>query len=259
MPSPFPGMDPFIEFQSWDDFHAAFIHDIADELVPRVKPKYVVRRERRVYVEHDPDDPERFIIPDVTVAGRARPESVSTLEDSSAATLTAVEVTLPMPATKKEAFLTIRDRVTLEVVTVIELLSPANKRPGSDGRRIYLAKRDQVLESTASLVELDLLRGGQRLPTVQPLPPGDYYGFVCRAKRRPRAEVYAWTLRQPLPRVPVPLTADEEAPLDLQRLYAARFDRSGYDYSLSYDVPQEPPFSQGDAEWIASLLKSTDE
>lgn len=255
MPLPFPGMDPFIEFQLWDDFHGRFVGDIADALVPLVRPRYVVRYERRVYIEHDPDDPQRFVVPDVSVAAHpADLQAAAEQQESPVATLNPVEVLLPMPVMHREAFLTIRERETLEVITVIEVLSPGNKRPGSDGHRLYLAKRDEILESSAALVELDLLRGGKRLPTVNPLPAADYYAFVCRAKQRPKATVYAWTIRQPLPSIPIPLRSEADVTLELQRLFTNRFDRAGYDYSLNYDVPQDPPFREEDAERVRQLL-----
>jgi len=210
MPSPFPGMDPFIEGQDWEDFHTGFIAELSAALVPHVRPKYVVRKERRVY--------------------------------------------LPMPEERREAFLTLRERETMEVVTVIELLSPANKRHGGDGRREYLSKRESILGSTTHLVELDLLRGGERLPTVEPLPPGDYYAFVCR-QRRYQAEVYAWTLREPLPAVRIPLAGDDpDVTIDLEEVFTSTYDRAGYDYSLDYTRPIRPPLPERDASWAAGVL-----
>ena len=95
---------------------------------------------------------------------------------------------------------------------MIELLSPSNKNLGDD-RNKYLGKREQIQASTAHLVEIDLLRGGARLPTVEPLPSGDYYAYVSRGDRRPTVEVYHWWLRDRLLDVPVPSiygpTADE--------------------------------------------------
>lgn len=256
MPAPFPGMDPFIEFQIWDEFHSSFIYDLGDRLVPQVRPQYVVRRERRVYVETDPDDPDRYIIPDAALLRPAGTGGVEKAAVSSAAIAATAELTLPMPVTHREAFLTVRDADSLEVVTAIELLSPANKRRGSDGRKLYLQKRDAVLQSTANLVEIDLLRGGDRLPTVGPLPDGDYFVFIARGRRRPRAEVYAWRLRDPLPTIPIPLKGDDpDVTLDLQTIFADRFDRSGYDYSLKYDVSLDPVFDTDDAGWVQEILK----
>ena len=144
----------------------------------------------------------------------------------------------------------------MEVVTVIEVLSPGNKRPGSDGRREYLNKRETVLRSPAHLLELDLLRGGERLPTIEALPRADYYAFVCRARRRPLAEVYPWTLYQPLPSIPVPLAqGDPEIALDLQAVFTTVYDRAGYDYALDYAQPVAPPLSEDEQAWCAAILQ----
>ena len=113
------------------------------------------------------------------------------------------------------SFVEIRDRQGRDLVTVIELLSPTNKRPGPD-REQYLAKRRQLLASGVHLVEIDLLRGHPRLP-LDDLPPCDYYVMVSRAEERPQAGLWPLGLRDPLPPIPVPLrAADPDASLDLQ-------------------------------------------
>jgi hypothetical protein len=174
---------------------------------------------------------------------------------AAAALVEPVVLTVPVPVEHREAFLSIRLRETREVIAVIGLLSPANKRPGSDGRREYLGKRDEVLETKPHLVELDLLRGGERLPTVEPLPAGDYFAFICRGNRRPRVEVYAWGLRGPLPTIPVPLVnPDPDATLDLQAIFTSVYDRAGYDYSLDYRAPLDPPLREADNAWASKLL-----
>jgi hypothetical protein len=180
---------------------------------------------------------------------------------------------------QREVFLTLRSRESMEVVTVIEVLSPGNKRKGSDGREEYLRKRDTVLLSAAHLVEFDLLRGGERLPIREAMPPGDYYAFVCRQRHRPQAAVeppprhksgacggtlldavYAWSLRQPLPSVPVPLAGnDPDTVIDLQIVCGTVYDRAGYDYSLGYHRPVEPPLSEADAAWVKERLRTASE
>jgi hypothetical protein len=171
---------------------------------------------------------------------------------------TPVVRTVPMPQREQEIFITLRDRESDKLVTVIELLSPANKRAGSDGRREYLAKREAVLLSPAHLVELDLLRGGERLPTNEPLPRADYYAFVCRRLGRPRVAVYAWTLRHPLPTIPIPLAGDDpDVSLDLQAVFTTAFDRAGYDYALRRGMPIQPPLPEVDAAWADVLLKGS--
>jgi hypothetical protein len=112
-----------------------------------------------------------------------------------------------------------------------------------------------VLESRTNLVEIDLLRGGRRLPTLERLKPADYFAFICRGQTRPRADVYAWSLRQTLPSVPIPLASDDrEVALDLQAVFSRVHDDFGYDYSLDFAQPVQPPLSEADSEWAERLL-----
>lgn len=260
MPSPFPGLDPCIESQRWESFHFELIGEIARWLVPRVRPRYEVTPEQRVYVEREQVGADRSIRVDAAIVGNGTVEP--TRPASSAITAMAIApatYTLPMPEEQREAFLTIRDRTDSVVVTVIEVLSPTIKAPGSDGRRLYLTKRVDVLESATNLVELDLLRGGARLPTVEPLEPADYFTFVCRAKNRPHADVYAWRLQQALPTIPVPLAADDDdVDIDLQAVFTRVYDDFGYDYSLDYQSTIEPPIGEADADWIAAILNKVE-
>ena len=255
MPSPFPGMDPFIEGQVWEDFHVTLIQSIREALVPRVRPRYVVRIEERVYVEHDADTLAEVVRPDLTLLDREDDVAPSEGGAATAVAIKPVVLTVPMPERLKQAYLTVRELDTMEVTAVIEVLSPTNKRPGSDGHREYLGKRETLLKSQTHLVELDLLRGGRRLPTVEPLPPGDYYAFICRGQRRPRAEVYAWSLRHRLPQLPIPLAGDDpDVTLDLQSVFTTVYDRAGYDYSLNYAHPVAPTLSDADAAWVREVL-----
>jgi len=256
MPSPLPGMDPFLEAEEWEDFHNRFNNVLADALSPCVEPRYYVRIERRVYVEHAGEDGPQLRRADVAVLRGETGEHGAALESSTAvATVAPVPCVLPMPEERRETYLVIREQESREVVTVIETLSPANKRRGGEGRREYLRKREEVLDSETHLVELDLLRGGERLPVVGSLPPGDYYAVVSRAYRRPRAEVYPWTLRHRLPAIPVPLAKGEpDVPIDLQAVFDTVYDRARYQLSVDYRQALEPPLSKEDAQWLAELL-----
>jgi Protein of unknown function (DUF4058) len=257
MPSPFPGMDPFIEGQRWEDFHHEVISGIRAALIPAVRPRYVVEVQERVYVERPNEVPAGFITPDASVVEPRRgPEGCSgAIGLATAVEVATVTCTLPMPERRHEYFLVLRERASGTVVTVIEVLSPSNKRRGSDGRREYLNKRDTVLLSPAHLVELDLLRGGGRLPTIEPLPAADYYVFVSPEHRRPKTDVYCRSLRDRLPTIPVPLAGeDAEVSLDLQAVFTSVYDRAGYDYSLDYRRPVEPPLSEADATWVREVL-----
>lgn len=256
MPPPFPGMDPFIEDQVWEDFHQGFIGELAAALVTRVRPRYVDRKELRIYVDRD-NGSGRSIRGDAAILD-PQPASDSSIEapGTTTSTITPVLVSLPVPKERREPFLTIRDRESMEVVTVIELLSPANKRAGGDGRKEYLRKREEILLSDVNLVELDFLRGGQRLPTSDPLPDGDYFAFVCRVSRRFQAEVFAWQLRDKLPEIPIPLAGeDRDIRIDLQAVFASTYDRAGYDYSLDYQYDVQPQLEPGLASWVRSVLE----
>jgi len=183
-----------------------------------------------------------------------RPEA---RQDAAAVGLEPVLLTAPIPEERRGAFFTVREREAREVVTTIEVLSPVNNRSASRGRRKYLRKREAVLQSASDLIELDLLRGGRRLPMREPLPPGDYYAFVSREWQRPQVEVYAWPLSHALPSVPVPLTGgDADVTLDLQAIFTTVYDRAGYDYSLDYRRPVEPSLSDPEAGWVEARLSA---
>jgi hypothetical protein len=254
MPSPFPGMDPFIEDQEWEDFHSRFNTAISEALAPGVEPRYIVRVERRIYVEHGLESEDQVRWADVSVLWSGTDAAVATAASAEAATsLAPVECLLLGPQERRETYLVIREVPSMEIVTVIETLSPTNKRASSDGREQYLAKRQEILQSRTNLVELDLLRGGKRLP-VGGLPPGDYFALVSRGHRRPRTDVFPWTLRQSLPTIPIPLKKDEpEVPLDLQAVFTTVFDRARYQLSLNYTDGPRLPLHESDATWMRQL------
>ena len=149
------------------------------------------------------------------------------------------EVQLPALDVERVAFLEVRDRRGRELVTVIELLSPSNKRPGDD-RSQYLAKRREILRSTAHLVEIDLLRGWTPMPA-EDRPEGDYSVLVSRAERRPAAEFWPIRLRDRLPVIPIPLRpTDPDGQIDLQDVLHQAYDGPGYEKFI-YDGSPEPP------------------
>ena len=251
MPSPFPGMDPFIESQCWKGFHTRFITALGDDLMPHVRPRYVVDVEEEVYLAKEDGTPIRVVIPDVGIRQR---EGWMDAAGGVAVAANPRIVTLPMTEPIEIPYLVIRRRDNNETVTIIELLSPTNKST-RDGRPEYLAKRNSLLRSRAHLVELDLLRGGEQLPTVERHPEGDYFAFVSRVERRPEAEVYAWTLECPLTSIPIPLAdGDPDVTLDLQSVFTTTYDRAGYDYALHYERAVEPPLDANRLEWVRQRL-----
>jgi hypothetical protein len=107
--------------------------------------------------------------------------------------------------------------------------------------------------SATHLVELDLLRGGLRLPVIGTLPPGDYYAIVSRANRRPKCEVYSWTLNDKLPVIPIPLQHDDpDATVPLQEVFDIVYQRARYDLSVKYTAPLDPPLTPDELKWVQS-------
>jgi hypothetical protein len=150
----------------------------------------------------------------------------------------------------------IRATGTLELVTAIEILSPVNKRPSHDAYREYLRKRQDLLRSSAHLIEIDLLRGGTRPPLEAPVPAAPYYITLSRANERPHVEVWPITLQIALPTIPVPLTEpDPDVPLDLGAILATVYERGGYGTLIDYHQPPPPPkLSEEDERWLATHL-----
>jgi hypothetical protein len=196
-------MDPYLEQEeSWHDFHQSFIPTAREILSPQVRPNYVVKVKEHVHIHELPGDERRFVgRPDISIA---RTEPPSTAPRAGAGTLAAPAYARFSAAVdyERSSFLEIRDRQSRSLV--LELLSPANKKPGSD-REQYLAKRCQYLTTgDVHLVEIDLLRGSLRLP-LEDLPKCDYYALVARVEERPRVGVWPIGLRDRLPVIPVPL------------------------------------------------------
>lgn len=254
MPSPFPGMDPYLEDQDWEDFHFKFNGALSEVLTDKVEPRYIVRAERRLYIEHGLEVDDQVRSPDVAVLWDGNAESIAAADSLQTDTaLAPVECLNASPIERRETYLVIRELPGLEIVTVVETLSPTNKRTSSDGRQQYLAKREEILGSRTNLVELDLLRGGKRLPVIG-LPVADYYAVVSRGNRRPRTDVYAWLLRQPIPAIPFPLKPGEpEVRVDLQQVFDIAFHRGRYHRTLNYQASLHPPLSPEDSAWRSSL------
>ncbi len=261
MPTPFPGMDPYLEHPGlWEDVHTRLIVAIADVLGPQVRPRYRVAVERRTYLAVlMPDEYELVGKPDVLIAsssGAALPAAVR-----ATATIGAPYVgELPMPDEIVERFLEVRDVTTGEVITAIEILSPTNKLT-REGRSQYERKRHMVLGSATHLVEIDLLRSGEPLPVRVPDigRRAPYQIVVSRAQQRPRADVYLFGLRDPLPDIPVPLRPDEPEPIvPLNQVLHALYERAGYDQAIDYHRPLAPPLPKGDTAWVARLLAPLD-
>ncbi|MBL8793718.1 MAG: DUF4058 family protein, partial [Planctomycetia bacterium] len=239
MPSPFPGMNPYLEQESvWQNFHQHFCAHCLEVLVPQVRPKYIVKLEENVYL-HELPARERLLLgrPDLSVSRIHRETSAA-----PAAVLTPAPVYVNVPIAvdiERQSCVEIRDRADRQLIAAIELLSPSNKRSGPD-REQYVAKRRQLLNSPVHFVEIDLLRGGPRMP-LDDLPPCEYYALVSRYEERPRGGIWPLRLRDQLPSIPIPLRAgDPDARLDLQAILHRLYDAAGYEDYIYTGQPQPP-------------------
>jgi hypothetical protein len=242
-------MDPWLERPDlWPDVHNGLIAAIRDVLGPQLRPRYYVALEERVYVQ----EAQGLALvgrPDLAVVGSRQERG-----GESRAAAAVVEVELPLADRVRETYLEVRGAEEGEVVTVLEVLSPANKRPG-EGRRLYLQKRSAVLATLTSLVEIDVLRAGEAMPVVGSRPGSDYAILVSRSWHRPRAHLLPFGMRDPIPPVPVPLRRGEEEPVvDLGAVLSALYDRASYDLRVDYRRAPEPPLVADDAAWAEAKL-----
>ena len=237
MSGPFPGMDPWLEnARIWQGVHNTFITYTAEALQPLIRPRFVAAVEARVYISTT----GRGAVPDVILRRgntQKSPGTQAVLEADEPLVLELIEDEI------SEAYIEILDLETnQEVVTVIEVVSPSNKMKG-EGQELYIQKQQDVLRSTASLIEIDLIRRGPHVlavPEVE-LPIGlyDYLVAISRSwDRASRSFVYPRTIRERLPRIPVPLSPTA-APivLDVQAIVDRVYDAGAFDDRLNYSAP----------------------
>ena len=263
MASLFPGMDPFIEgFRLFEDFHPKLIGEIERALSRVVPGRYVVRLAERSYIvlASRGKDKRRQMLPDVAVVaavpGKKRADkgtiAMATKSNGIPVTMHAlVEVEF------RETFVEIRQlRPERRLVTAIEVLSPSNKRPDTPGWDLYLRKRQSYLQGTANLVEIDLLRGGQRMPMEDDWPDSPYYLLVCRKQDAASCSVWPALALKPLPRLRVPLARpDPDVTVDLQKLVTAVFERSRYDQEIDYRRAIRPVLREEEQRWLRQRVR----
>jgi len=250
MQTPFPGMDPYLEHPAlWPDVHNSLIAAIRDALSPAVAPDYYVALERRAYLLR-PDDIVFVGRPDVSVITHRLPSLPKTAPEFTGV----MEVEVPMNDKVEESFLEIHEVRTGALVTLMELLSPVNK-VHPEGRAQYEQKREQVLHTRTNLVEIDLLRVGEPMAVYGRGARSDYRILISRSTQRPRAQLYAFSVRQPIPSFPLPLLPQDEEPMvELNTIVHDLYTRARFDLRLDYTQPPAPPLSDDDAEWAAALL-----
>lgn len=257
MAGPFPGMDPWLEQPHvWSGIHTRLITYIADELQPQLGERYVASIEQRVYVASI----DRSFVADVggrRSAVNPTGKTVAELESDGGVVVELDDEEL------HEGYIEILDLKTNQsVVTVIEVLSPANKRKGA-GRRTYLAKQREVMRTEANLVEIDLLRRGPHLlaipkSDIRHLGVYDYLVSIRRARVRGHSfVVFPRTVRQRLPRIAIPLRPGESAvTLDMQKLIDRIYDIGCYASSIDYSRPSVPRLRPDDEGWARERIEA---
>ena len=256
MPIPFPGMDPYLERPSlWVQIHASLIVDIQRFLTPLLRPHYNVAIEQRTYLTFLSPDEQSSGIPDILLSSPID-ETDDELEVATETMVTRPLVSeLPMPKVVTEHYLEVRDAVNKEVITVIEILSPANKK-GREGRAQYERKRLKVLASLTNLVEIDLIRAGKPFP-MKVKQTSHYRIVVSRGWQRPKADIYLFGVRDEIPDFPIPLTESETEPvLPLNQILHDLYDLGGYDLAIDYSQKPVPRLADEEAKWVEQILKN---
>jgi hypothetical protein len=258
MPIPFPGMDPWLERPGlWPDVHMNLIIAFQKVLAPLVRPRYYVAVQQRTVVAVVPPDPHP-IFPDLSVVQQAGPDE--NRESSTAVLAQPIIVEVPVQEMIKEAYLEVVEVASQQVITVIEILSHSNKKPGKD-RRVYESKRQKIFRTLTHLVEIDLLRDGEPMPFTFLQTNGHmnhYRILVKRGDHWRRAYLYSFNVRDSIPVFPLPLQPGDREPLirlgeALQKVY----DENGYDLRVDYNRPPEPPLSEADMTWAKEIMRAS--
>ncbi len=252
MPSPFPGMDPYLESWIWASFHSSMISALHAQLNAKLPRRYIANTELFVWREELPERERRVMVgPDILVSDQRPAAGTAT---TGAVVQAPITTTLP-GVERKQRYVRVVDTVARRVVAVVEILSPSNKTAGDKGEA-YRFKREEYIAAGVNLVEIDLLRSGVRPPLGDPAPPiSDYYVLVSRAAEQPLLRIWPISVLDPLPPLPVPLDPDVSEPLlDLRASLDRVYDEGRYGEQLDYSQPPTPPLREPDASWARNLL-----
>jgi Protein of unknown function (DUF4058) len=222
MPSPFPGMDPYLEDEAlWQHFQHQLVAGLYQILLPGLVDRYRARIQQRIYTTEEP-----------LFTSIIRQE-------------------------RQEEFIEIRQRSDGRLITLVDLASPINKSL-SQGRAAYHETRRQARAQNASIVELDLVLQGQPLLDYSRdgLPEWDYAVTVTRCTQPERYEIYTSTLLKRLPRFKVPLASDDrDTVLDLQATFARAFDQGSFGTKIDYSRDPSTKTTDVQRQWIGEWLK----
>jgi hypothetical protein len=222
MPSPFAGMDPYLEDDAlWPVFHRQLVQSLYQILQPSLIDRYRERVNQRHYVTEQ-------------------------------ALFTSV-----IREEHHEDYIEIRQRCDGRLITLVDVVSPVNKLTPA-GRAAYLAKRDEAKSAKANLVEIDLVLQGQ--PTLEysrdGLPDWDYAVTVTRSTQPDRYEIYTTTLQKRLPRFRLPLASDDrDTVLDLHTAFTRCYDQGGFASKIDYRKDPSTPLIDEDRKWLHEILK----
>ncbi|HYT87464.1 MAG TPA: DUF4058 family protein [Gemmataceae bacterium] len=270
MKSPFLGMDPYIEVSGiWKDFHNHLVEKIGESLTDAAPERYVVRTGERSYlvlVESE-EKVEHYFEPDVKVTTPTQTKKQARKKDSTAVAELAEEAEPTVLRAfieddHREKFIEVYEATKPEhrLVTTVEVLSPSNKRPSSTGRDLYLRKRQSLMLEGVNLVEIDLLRGGERMPMLDRWPASPYTLMVARARKPYACLVWQGHYQKPLPTIRVPLLKpDPDVSLDLQPMIDTIYRRWRYAQSIDYAKPLKPPLKADEAAWLKRQLRARQE
>lgn len=256
MPVLFPGMNPYLEHPDlWPEIHPRLIKALAERLGQQLPTRYEVAVRKRIY---------RVSAEDELVVGQLEPLEVGRKAQSSGSTRNGsavairsqpIPVYVPVPQEVQEDYIEICEPEAGEVVTVIEVLTPKKKRAGR-GRELYEQHRESILGSPAHFVEIDLLRAWEPLSVYGPDGESDYRILVSRSELRPRAELYAWLVNDPMPLFSLPLMRSQEGLImDLKQALDKACDRAGYDLIIDYQKAPLPPLRREETHWLEKFLQ----
>jgi hypothetical protein len=258
-------MDPSIEACGlWEDFHGALIYQIRERLADVVPERYLVRAGERSYLVLVEDEGEvsHPFLPDVSVTTARRRKKPGKKGGTALAEpfdeTDSVVLRAFIEEEHRETFVEIYAAFPEQrLVTRIEVLSPSNKRPNTPGWDLYVRKRQSLLLSGVHLVEIDLLRGGQRMPMLDPWPACPYTLMVARARKAQHCKVWRAHFQRRLPPIPVPLAKpDPDVTLSLQPLIDTIYQRFRYGQSIDYRKALDPPLDTEESAWLKRQLRA---
>jgi hypothetical protein len=259
MPSPFPGMDPYLEKPSlWPDVHIELISAIRAALNLQLDPSYFAQIQERIYISTE-DDPGRVVLsPDVQITSPTLEGRPATLTSEAGVLEIAEPLVLQtlLDEEIREPYLEIIDAGSRKVVTVIEVLSPTNKFSRSQGLKSFRQKRTAIMKSRSHWVEIDLLRRGVSLALRKRIQPHEYFVQVSPVQVRTRGWVWPIQLSQRLPVIRIPLRrGDDDVRLDLQAVLDTAYDHAGYARVIDYTKVPVPSLKPPWALWSDRLLR----